>query len=183
MDKKDNKLFIIMIIGTLIVVAIVYFHFKSMIYGVFPQKQPISENKLSQNQEEILKIDTDKDGLYDFEERLSYGTSQYMADTDGDGFSDKEEIDQNSDPLNASSIPGQEISQSEKEVVEKSKDENKNIKVVKPKEITADEIRKLLIEQADLSKEVVDSFDDKTLKSLYNETKDEFEENPENINK
>lgn len=42
--------------------------------------------------------DYDQDGLTDLEE-TEYGTSIYQADTDGDGYSDKEEIDGGYDPL------------------------------------------------------------------------------------
>ncbi|MFW0871404.1 MAG: hypothetical protein ACKKL4_03050 [Patescibacteria group bacterium] len=43
------------------------------------------------------QIDTDGDGLADWEEEL-YGTSKYRADTDGDGISDAEEVRRGSDP-------------------------------------------------------------------------------------
>lgn len=37
--------------------------------------------------------DTDADGLMDYDEQYTYKTSIYMADTDADGYSDKQEID------------------------------------------------------------------------------------------
>lgn len=39
-----------------------------------------------------LELDTDGDGLSDYEERTIYQTFWYEADTDGDGFSDYEEV-------------------------------------------------------------------------------------------
>lgn len=44
-------------------------------------------------------LDTDKDGLNDYEEVNVYETSPYLADTDSDGYSDKTEIERGHDPL------------------------------------------------------------------------------------
>lgn len=43
-------------------------------------------------------IDTDEDGLTDWEEENLFGTSIYLADSDSDGINDKNEIDQGTDP-------------------------------------------------------------------------------------
>ncbi|HUT81635.1 MAG TPA: hypothetical protein VMZ29_10585 [Candidatus Bathyarchaeia archaeon] len=45
-------------------------------------------------------IDSDEDGLYDFEERDIYGTDPYNSDCDGDQFLDGEEIALGFDPFN-----------------------------------------------------------------------------------
>ena len=42
--------------------------------------------------------DTDGDGLNDWDELNTYGTSPYLEDSDSDGFSDKEEIDNDENP-------------------------------------------------------------------------------------
>jgi hypothetical protein len=42
-------------------------------------------------------IDTDKDGLFDYEE-INYKTSPYLEDTDSDGINDKQEIEDGTDP-------------------------------------------------------------------------------------
>ncbi|MEK7653052.1 MAG: thrombospondin type 3 repeat-containing protein [Patescibacteria group bacterium] len=52
-----------------------------------------------------LKVkDTDEDGLPDYDELYTYKTSPYLADSDSDGFSDKEEVDKGFDP----NCPGKE---------------------------------------------------------------------------
>ena len=48
--------------------------------------------------------DDDGDGLLD-EVEASYGTNPLLSDTDGDGYSDLDEVNSNSDPLDANSIP------------------------------------------------------------------------------
>jgi len=42
--------------------------------------------------EQLKKQDTDNDGLTDYEELRVYSTSPYLADSDSDGFNDKQEI-------------------------------------------------------------------------------------------
>ena len=63
---------------------------------------PIDQN--SQELTEALALleqkqkDTDGDLLSDYDELNTYGTSPYLADSDSDGVSDKEEIDTGHDP-------------------------------------------------------------------------------------
>jgi len=47
---------------------------------------------------ERTNIDSDNDGLLDWEEIEKYGTSPYLEDTDADGYTDKEEVVSNNDP-------------------------------------------------------------------------------------
>ncbi len=56
-------------------------------------------SSVSEDSEEALQSkDTDKDGLNDWDELYFYKTSPYLEDSDSDGFSDKEEVDNNKDP-------------------------------------------------------------------------------------
>ncbi len=50
-------------------------------------------------QAELETEDTDGDGLNDWEELSVYKTSPYLADSDSDGYTDKEEIDTGNDPV------------------------------------------------------------------------------------
>lgn len=56
-------------------------------------------NALLDDATRLQRIDTDKDGLNDYEELNFYQTSPYIPDTDSDGYTDKEEIDAGEDPL------------------------------------------------------------------------------------
>jgi hypothetical protein len=47
---------------------------------------------------ELQNRDTDEDGLSDFDELYQYQTSPYLADSDSDALSDKEELESGNDP-------------------------------------------------------------------------------------
>ena len=46
----------------------------------------------------LKSSDTDGDGLWDYDELYQYNTSPYLADSDSDGYNDKEEIESGNDP-------------------------------------------------------------------------------------
>lgn len=55
-----------------------------------------SEELLEETRQKIT--DTDTDGLSDWDELQTYGTSPYLADSDSDGASDSEELKASTDP-------------------------------------------------------------------------------------
>ena len=57
---------------------------------------PTSDALLEATKQRIT--DTDVDGLSDWDELNTYGTSPYLADSDSDGVVDSEEIKNNTDP-------------------------------------------------------------------------------------
>jgi hypothetical protein len=62
-------------------------------------EEPVIERGVDVKEEEIITIDTDKDGLTDIEEE-KYKTDPNNKDTDNDGYTDYEEIESGYDPLN-----------------------------------------------------------------------------------
>jgi hypothetical protein len=62
------------------------------------QEEEILEEVVN-NEEELRNMDSDSDGLSDFEEINTYGTDPNNPDTDGDGYLDGEEVENGFDPL------------------------------------------------------------------------------------
>lgn len=59
----------------------------------------INTDMLSVSDEDLKNLDTDKDGLSDYEEKYIYNTSAYLDDTDSDGKKDLDEINRGTNPL------------------------------------------------------------------------------------
>ncbi|MEI7620683.1 MAG: hypothetical protein WCJ57_03905 [Candidatus Falkowbacteria bacterium] len=62
------------------------------------QKNNASGNASGVTTTDLTKLDSDNDGLNDFDEINVYKTSPYLEDSDSDGFSDKDEILNSTDP-------------------------------------------------------------------------------------
>lgn len=174
MENKINKkkwLFLLSFIAVL-TVFLGYQQIKQTIYSPFIYQKG-SEPKNQKEAEEIIfnslsQQDTDQDGLSDFEESFIYQTSVYIVDSDSDAFSDKEEIDAQSDPLDSKSTPYHKIinkQESEVSGLEKNFEQ--------PSFLSVSEIKELLINEAGISQEIVDKLDDKMIIKLYNETEQE----------
>jgi len=119
----------------------------------------------------MKESDTDGDGLTDYDETYLYGTSSYLADSDSDGFSDKEEISSGNDP---NCTAGKICPKVTEEGAAKAEPV---IAPSAPEELggllagtaTAEEVRDAL-RQAGVDDATLASLDDKTLLELYNET-------------
>lgn len=86
----------------LIAVGLGFLQMRNTIYGPFvirADKTKTVSAFFSDEKTRLQQIDTDRDGLNDYEELNFYGTSPYLPDTDSDGVKDKEEIDRGADPL------------------------------------------------------------------------------------
>ena len=178
----------------LFVLALGFFQIRGAIYGPFGGfKKSSAEQETALTQEEIFSFlleqakqeDTDEDGLFDYDEIYLYNTSPYIQDSDSDAFTDKEEIDAGSDPLDANSTPYRIISDSPKddfweEPIDSNLD-SLSANNQEQAEFSIDYIKTFLIEQAGMSKEIVDSIDDNTLKKLYNDTKEETGISPRDL--
>lgn len=100
---KPRKIALVVLV--VLAVAIIIFwiwQIRSQINGPFSLTDTNSGDNSSLNSAtaDILKgMDTDSDGLSDYDEIYIYGTSPYLEDTDGDGISDYDEVMRGTDPL------------------------------------------------------------------------------------
>ena len=182
--SKILPLFFLSILG-LFVLVLGFFQIRGAIYGPFEGfKKSGAEEKLALTQEEILSIlseqakqeDTDKDGLSDYDEVYVYHTSPYIQDSDSDAFSDQEEIDAGSDPLDSNSTPYHQAQNNEESnLIEEFWPES-----LENEEFSLEDIRDFLI-QVGIAKEIVDNIDDNELKKLYNDTKEETGIDPQDL--
>jgi len=92
--------FIFLLIFAVVTVSLGILQLRNSIYGPFVIRLSETNVVAKVDEEARLKqIDTDRDGISDYEELFIYETSPYLPDTDSDGKNDKEEIDGGKDPL------------------------------------------------------------------------------------
>ena len=96
--------FVLLFIFALLTVGLSFLQIRNNIYNPFALKLSQSDVEAMQalqydENTKLQQIDTDQDGLNDYEEVNFYSTSRYLPDTDSDGVSDKEEIESGTDPL------------------------------------------------------------------------------------
>jgi len=96
--------FSFMLVFAFLAIGLGMIQLRTNIFGPFVKANPEDAQAVDQAQilfdesVKLQRIDTDQDGLNDFEELTFYQTSPYLADTDSDGISDKKEIDNGTDP-------------------------------------------------------------------------------------
>lgn len=149
----------------------------------------------SEDSEESLRAkDTDNDGLSDWDELYFYKTSPYLEDSDSDGFTDKQEIDNSKDPNcpagrdcysegiveGDASVVGKEDSKTDSGSLDNLLDqfgvgndfsstvENEQIGELFPQAMPADDLRQMLIEYG-MDKAILDQFSDEQLLESYQE--------------
>ena len=93
---------IIIFIVLPVVVFITYFIFQDKVNHFFQNFNDEEEkiiDKQKQKEKNSSEVDTDRDGLPDWEEKQIYKTNPKSYDTDGDGFSDGQEVKNKTNPL------------------------------------------------------------------------------------
>lgn len=135
--------------------------------------------------EELMVTDTDGDGLSDYQEMYVYGTSIYLADTDSDGYLDKEEIDGGYDPNCPKGMDCRETT----DITQTTNDNlNNNIDLnntdvttgdgisqlsaeqkAQLQNLSASELRQLLIASGEVTEEELNQIDDATLMQSFSE--------------
>jgi len=120
-DKKQRTSLVFLSIFSIAVLVLMFLQMRNQIYSPFAYHGVIDTSTvavdttatdyaallstpkaLSQlSPSETIKLqttDTDKDGLSDYDEIYVYKTSPFLEDSDSDGFSDKQEVSNGTDP-------------------------------------------------------------------------------------
>jgi len=147
-----------------------------------------TQNDLNLDDIETLRgKDTDQEGLNDYEELYLYRTSPYLADTDGDTYSDFLEIKNGTDPLCAEGkICGTDESNfdlaQKRQLLEQlsgagetMSDWQDSLQELNFDEIPADVLRQALLESG-MPEEELNALSDDDLFALYQQAKDELSE-------
>ncbi|PLX26510.1 hypothetical protein C0581_04220, partial [Candidatus Parcubacteria bacterium] len=90
--------FVLLLVFALLAVGLTFLQMRNTIYSPFVihiSREEIEAREAFEFDEttRLQQIDTDQDGLNDYEELFFYETSRYLPDTDSDGLDDKTEID------------------------------------------------------------------------------------------
>lgn len=130
--------------------------------------------------EQQLRVqDTDLDGLTDFDELNLYGTSPYLADSDSDGFSDKQEIESNNDPncpigITCRGLPtaqGNSVVDERGVVVDNFADllnePAQEAPTIDLNKLNVDQIRELILQSGEMTPEQLSEIDDDTIMQIY----------------
>jgi hypothetical protein len=106
---KEQKIGFFFLLGFgMIVILLGGLQLRNTIYNPYaPDDVDTTQDDLSallptseeQEIQRLQQIDTDRDGLSNYDELYFYETSQYLPDTDSDGLTDKQEIDAGTNPL------------------------------------------------------------------------------------
>lgn len=102
LNREQKTGFVFMLVFAIMTIGLGGLQLRNTVYGPFiikPSEKPSLSQSVAADEARLKNIDTDHDGLHDWEELNQYTTSPYLADTDSDKIDDKTEIDRGTDPL------------------------------------------------------------------------------------
>lgn len=102
LTKEQKTGFVLLLLFAITTVGLGFLQLRNTIYSPFTQyfsKNTEETIELQDDATRLQSIDTDRDGLSDYDEITFYQTSAYLPDTDSDGKNDKQEIDAKTNPL------------------------------------------------------------------------------------
>ena len=166
--SKEQKIgFVLLLCFAILTVSLGLLQIRNTMYAPFALNTNIPPDlKEKVNDQLSLQYrDTDLDGLSDFDELYVYNTSPYLVDTDSDGLTDKQEVDQGKDPNCAEGKTC--VPEDTAQVVVSSSTINATDPGAPPQDVTQmlqdpKQLRQMLL-QAGMDKKVLDSYADKDL--------------------
>lgn len=192
--RKEQKAgFALLLLFGVLAVGLGVLQMRNTIYGPFAYKAPAqaaytTDDLLDEEMVRLQSVDTDHDGLNDYEELYFYQTSPYIPDTDSDGISDKDELDSGGDPNcpkgqncsdtteyadgnTSSTVTEFGVTPSVASPVDILGQVNTDISQGKETDLSqvvgdVDTIRHMLLQTGKLSKEQLDALDDQTILNL-----------------
>jgi len=190
--RKNRKIGVIALVVLAIIIVIFWiWQVKSNIYHpfTFQGERPtelaqagdgVCKGSNCLSDEELRIVDTDNDGLTDWEELNLYLTSPYLEDTDSDGLWDKVEVDSNSNPncpegqnCNGGIILEGDLDKVleniKEEVVLPEGQEEDLLREVLGGDLNIQMLKELLIDSG-LDEDIVGAFTDEQLLQIYNNT-------------
>ena len=101
--SREQKIgFVLLLVFGVLTIALGFLQMRNTIYNPFVvrfEKNNLNSQVFLDEKIRLQQLDTDNDGISDYDEIEFYKTSAYLPDTDSDGLSDKFEIDNGKDPL------------------------------------------------------------------------------------
>lgn len=101
LSREQKTGVVLLLVFSLLAVGLGALQMRNTIYGPFVIRADKGDDDRALVFDEnarLQQIDTDHDGLNDYDELNFYSTSPYLPDTDSDGTPDKTEIDRGTDP-------------------------------------------------------------------------------------
>lgn len=105
LTKEQKTGFVLLLVFGLLTAGLGFLQMRHNIYTPLLQQQIIARQEaeipdsLFDEQTRLQQLDTDQDGINDYEELTFYQTSPYLPDSDSDGVGDLQELQQGTDPL------------------------------------------------------------------------------------